>query len=158
MPRTGRSRPPHQHPNTCANSIGDTVPMPDKSTPQGPVHRSSGTLASAPKGACVYRMITAPVRDYSRRDRMLATLAATSLLLQLLVWLALFRLGFALVLPAFDRVGWPHALAQAGSSLLTLGYAGPLTGRDRRRLPRRGHRVGRGGLADRPSAHAVQRL
>src|SRR4051794_36331762 len=129
MPRTGHSRPPHHHPNTCANSIGNTVPMPDKSTPQGPVHRSSGTLASAPEGACVYRMVTAPVRDYSRRDRMLATQAATSLLLQLLVWLALFRLGFALVLPACARVGGPHALAQAGSSLPTLGCAGPVWGR-----------------------------
>jgi len=74
-------------------------------------------------------MVTAPVRDYSRRDRMLATQAATSLLLQLLVWLALFHLGFALVLQAFDRVGWPHALAQAGSSLPTLGYDGRPTGR-----------------------------
>src|SRR3954451_7280939 len=123
MPRTGHSRPPHHHPNTCANSIGDTVPMRDKSTPQGPVHRSSGTLASAPEGARGYRMVTAPVLDYSRWDRMLATQAATSLLLQVLVWLALFHLGFALVLQAFDRVGWPHALAQAGSSLLTLGYS-----------------------------------
>src|SRR4051794_20915731 len=159
MPRTGHSRPPHHHPNTCANSIGDTVPMPDISTPQGPVHRSSGTLASAPEGACVYRMITTPVRDYSRRDRMLATQAATSLLPQLMVWLALFHLGFALVLQAFDRVGWPHPRAQAGSSLLPPGYAGPtdgpLTVVDHLAA---GHRVGRGGLADRLSAHAVQRL
>jgi hypothetical protein len=56
---------------------------------------------------------------------MLATQAPLSILAQLVVWLVLFYLGFALVLGAFDRQGRGHALAQAGSSLLTLGYAGP---------------------------------
>src|SRR5947209_2849789 len=37
----------------------------------------------------------------------------------------LFYLGYALVLQALDREGLPSAMAQAGSSLLTLGYAGP---------------------------------
>jgi hypothetical protein len=73
----------------------------------------------------VYRLATGRVRGYARRDRLLASQAAATILLQLAVWLALFYVGFALILQAFDRIGWPHALAQAGSSLLTLGYAGP---------------------------------
>src|SRR5206468_4873728 len=48
-----------------------------------------------------------------------------ALLLQLAVWLGLFYLGYALVLQALDREGLKSAFAQAGSSLLTLGYAGP---------------------------------
>ncbi|MGZ4540043.1 MAG: hypothetical protein ACXVXS_13060, partial [Blastococcus sp.] len=73
----------------------------------------------------VYRLVTGRVHAYARRDRLLATQAATIIVLQLAIWLALLYVGFALVLQAFDRIGWPHALAQAGSSLLTLGYAGP---------------------------------
>jgi hypothetical protein len=75
-----------------------------------------------------YRVLTSRIRDYGRRDRVLATLAATSILLQLVVWLVLFYIGFALLLQALDRDGVPSALAQAGSSLLTLGYAGPKDG------------------------------
>ena len=73
----------------------------------------------------VYRLVTAKTRHYYVRDRRLATQASTSILTQLVVWLVLFYLGFALILQALDRRGFGHALAQAGSSLLTLGYAGP---------------------------------
>jgi hypothetical protein len=72
-----------------------------------------------------YAVLTRRIRGYERRDRVLATQAATSIVLQLLVWLVLFYVGFALLLQALDREGLPSALAQAGSSLLTLGYAGP---------------------------------
>jgi hypothetical protein len=92
--------------------------------------RSHDRLSRGLAGAvdAVYRVLAARVGGYPRRDRLLATQAAATILLQLVTWLALFYLGFALVLSAFDRVGWPHALAQAGSSLLTLGYAGPTDG------------------------------
>jgi len=73
----------------------------------------------------VYRLVTGRMHVYARRDRLLATQAATTIVLQLAIWLALLYAGFALILQAFDRIGWQHALAQAGSSLLTLGYAGP---------------------------------
>ena len=73
----------------------------------------------------LYRMTTRRVRDYPTRDRRLASQASTTILLQLALWLGLFYLGFALVLQAFDDAGFQHALAQAGSSLFTLGYAGP---------------------------------
>jgi hypothetical protein len=73
----------------------------------------------------IYRIATSRIRSYARRDRMLATQAPLSILAQLIVWLVLFYAGFALLIGAFDREGLSHALAQAGSSLLTLGYAGP---------------------------------
>lgn len=73
----------------------------------------------------VYRTATRRVRDYATRDRRLARQAATTILMQLAVWVSLFYLGFALLLLPFDHAGFGHALAQAGSSLFTLGYAGP---------------------------------
>ena len=107
----------------------------------------------------VYRLITGHLRAYPRRDRLLATQAATIIVLQLAIWLALLYVGFALILQAFDRIGLPHALAQAGSSLLTLGYAGSdRRTADRRRLSRRRQRTGRGRPADRLPADALQRV
>jgi hypothetical protein len=83
---------------------------------------SRGVLGAVEGG---YRLLGRRIAAYPRRDRLLATQPATMILLQLMVWLALFYLGFALLLQALDREGIPSALAQAGSSLLTLGYAGP---------------------------------
>jgi hypothetical protein len=59
------------------------------------------------------------------RDRILASQPAAFILTQLVVWLALFYAGFSLMLQVLDRRGYPSAFAQAGSSLFTLGYAGP---------------------------------
>jgi hypothetical protein len=75
--------------------------------------------------AGVYRAVTSRLRSYERRDRVLAGLAPVAILTQLLVWLALFYLGFALVLHAVDAHTTRDAFSQAGSSLFTLGYAGP---------------------------------
>jgi hypothetical protein len=73
----------------------------------------------------VYQSVTARVTDYVRRDRILATQAAATLVAQLGAWLAIFLAGFTLAL-------WPShgrditvALADAGSSLFTLGFAEP---------------------------------
>jgi hypothetical protein len=89
--------------------------------------RSRDRISRAVLGAVdgTYRAWTSRLRNYPRRDRILATEASAAILLQLVVWLALFYVGFALLLQALDREGLPSALAQAGSSLLTLGYAGP---------------------------------
>jgi hypothetical protein len=73
----------------------------------------------------VYRRLTAHRRSYRVRDRILASQPAAFILTQLVVWLALFYAGFSLMLQVLDRRGYPSAFAQAGSSLFTLGYAGP---------------------------------
>jgi hypothetical protein len=69
----------------------------------------------------LYRTATGRVRSYATRDRRLASQGAATILAQLGTWLGLFYLGFGLLL-------WPFTtarFAQAGSSLFTLGYAGP---------------------------------
>jgi hypothetical protein len=89
--------------------------------------RSRDTISSAVNRAVAwaYRVATMRVRTYAVRDRRLASQASTAILMQLAVWLTLFYVGFAMLLTPFDRFGFGHALAQAGSSLFTLGYAGP---------------------------------
>jgi hypothetical protein len=72
-----------------------------------------------------YGLATRPMRAYHHRDRFLASQATVIIVLQLAVWLGLFYVGFALLLQAEDTRGVGHAFAQAGSSLFTLGYAGP---------------------------------
>src|ERR1700757_4349352 len=47
--------------------------------------------------AATYVLITKPVRDFRRRDRILATHAATLLLCQIIAWLGMFFVGFALI-------------------------------------------------------------
>ena len=73
----------------------------------------------------LYRAATRRVRDYEARDARLASQASTTILVQLVVWLVVFYAGFGLLLLPFDDLGRGHAFAQAGSSLFTLGYAGP---------------------------------
>lgn len=72
-----------------------------------------------------YALASARASDYATRDRRLASQASTTILVQLAVWLGVLYLGFGLMLQAFDPRGTGHAMAQAGSSLFTLGYAGP---------------------------------
>jgi hypothetical protein len=73
----------------------------------------------------VYHVATRPVTDYVRRDRILATQAAAILVLQLAAWLAIFLIGFTLALwPSHGR-DIATALADAGSSIFTLGFAEP---------------------------------
>src|SRR5580692_7977943 len=73
----------------------------------------------------VSQMATRPIDDFVRRDKILATQAAAILITQLAAWLSIFLAGFTLAL-------WPShgrditvALADAGSSLFTLGFAEP---------------------------------
>src|SRR5580700_9353481 len=73
---------------------------------------------------------------YEPRDRILATQAPIQLILQIVVWLAIYELGFALLLwPTMRTGGLAGAFALAGSSLCTLGYLAP-------------HSAGSTGLAD----------
>jgi hypothetical protein len=67
-----------------------------------------------------FRMITAPVADYRRRDRVLASQAAAILLAQLAAWLGIFFVGYSLLL-------WPFvpdvttAFTTAGPALWEIG-------------------------------------
>jgi hypothetical protein len=72
-----------------------------------------------------YRLATRNVSDYRRRDRILATQAAAILLTQLVTWMVIVLIGFALVLWPFARAGIASAFSDAGSSLFTLGYSEP---------------------------------
>jgi hypothetical protein len=73
-----------------------------------------------------YRAGTAPVSDWVRRDRILATQAAAVLVTQLVAWLAIFLVGFTLMLwPAHGR-SITLAMSDAGSSIFTLGFTEPV--------------------------------
>jgi hypothetical protein len=73
----------------------------------------------------VYRAVTLPVPDYRRRDRILATQAAAVLVSQLVGWLTIFLTGFTLILWPSQGRSISSALADAGSSLFTLGFSEP---------------------------------
>jgi hypothetical protein len=73
----------------------------------------------------VYRSVTRPVSGYERRDRILATQAAAILVTQLAAWLAIFLAGFTLALWPSPGRSITSALADAGSSIFTLGFAEP---------------------------------
>ena len=73
----------------------------------------------------VYRLATRWQTDFLARDRRLASQAATTLLAQLTAWLVSFYVGYGLLLWPLAPHGLGQAFSQAGSSLFTLGYAGP---------------------------------
>ncbi len=67
--------------------------------------------------------------SYEPRDRLLAAQAPIQLILQIVVWLAVFELGFALLMwPYMGSAGLSGAFQLAGSSLCTLGYLAPRAG------------------------------
>jgi hypothetical protein len=65
------------------------------------------------------------VRDPQRRDDVLAVRAAAILMMQLVVWLAAYLLGFALLLLPLTDHGLGFALTEAGSAMTTLGFSRP---------------------------------
>src|SRR5258708_19114516 len=72
-----------------------------------------------------YEQVAARVGDYRRRDQLRATQAAAVLLGQLAAWLLVAYVGFALLLWPFATRGVVSAFVDAGSSLVTLGFAVP---------------------------------
>jgi hypothetical protein len=74
----------------------------------------------------VYMAATRPVASYVRRDRILATQAAAVLVTQLVGWLTIFLFGFTLILWPFQGRPVTVALADAGSSIFTLGFSEPV--------------------------------
>ena len=99
-------------------SVNRTLVVPRRSNDH--LSRGVGHVVDA-----VYRLLTRRQSDFLRRDRRLASQASTILLAQLTTWIVLFYLGYGLLLWPLDPLGAGHAFAQAGSSLFTLGYAGP---------------------------------
>jgi hypothetical protein len=71
-----------------------------------------------------YWLLDKRVAEYKRRDRILATQAAAVLLGQLVSWLGICFVGFALLLWPMDHSGVASAFTNAGSSMFTLGFAG----------------------------------
>jgi len=72
-----------------------------------------------------YMIATRPVSDWVKRDRILATEAAAILVTQLGAWLAIFLAGYTLTLWPTPGRNITLALADAGSSIFTLGFAEP---------------------------------
>jgi hypothetical protein len=68
-----------------------------------------------------FRLATAPVREYKRRDQIMASQAAALLLAQLITWLACFFVGYALLLWPFLHVGITNAFTTAGPALWFIG-------------------------------------
>jgi hypothetical protein len=68
-----------------------------------------------------YQMALARIRDHRARDRVLAGQAAAILLSQLVAWLAIFFVGFALLLWPFLGTGISAAFTTAGPALWEVG-------------------------------------
>jgi hypothetical protein len=71
----------------------------------------------------VFRLATAKITDYRRRDRVLAAQAAAIVIMQLAAWLGISFLGFGLLLWPFAPAGLASAFKISGSSMFTLGFA-----------------------------------
>jgi hypothetical protein len=76
----------------------------------------------------VFHFIADKASSYERQDRILAAQAPVQLIAQVVAWLALFLLGFGLLMWPFNgNDGFGSAMEQAGSALCTLGYLVPHT-------------------------------
>ena len=75
-----------------------------------------------------YIVLTKLIDDYHRRDRVLATQAATLLLAQLLAWLAMFFIGFSLIFWPLVHGGITEAFGTAGPALWEIGTDRARTG------------------------------
>src|SRR5271170_693555 len=63
----------------------------------------------------VFHFVADQSGSYDRRDRILAVQAPVQLILQIVAWLALYELGFGLLIWPFDgSVGIGSAMEQAG--------------------------------------------
>ena len=91
--------------------------------------RSRLTRAVAVVVNAAFHFVADSFDTYEARDRILAAQAPIQLILQIVVWLAVFELGFALLLwPSMGSAGLAGAFELAGSSLCTLGYLAPPSG------------------------------
>ena len=72
-----------------------------------------------------YQLMIKGIDDYKRRDRLLATQAATLLMAQLVTWLVIIFVGYGFLLWPFAGRGVASAFTDAGSSMFTLGFSEP---------------------------------
>jgi hypothetical protein len=70
---------------------------------------------------CFFALVAALVGDYKRRDRILAAQAATLLLAQIIAWLAMFFVGFALIFWPLVHGGITQAFSLAGPGIWQIG-------------------------------------
>jgi hypothetical protein len=75
----------------------------------------------------VFRFVVDRFSSYERRDRILAFQAPVQLIVQVVAWLALYQLGFGLLMWSVGNGGLGDAMEQAGSALCTLGFLVPHT-------------------------------
>ena len=76
----------------------------------------------------VFHFVADKTSSYERRDRILAVQAPVQLIGQVVAWLALYQLGFGLLMWPFVGNGdLGSAMEQAGSALCTLGFLVPHT-------------------------------
>jgi hypothetical protein len=74
----------------------------------------------------IFHFVADRAGSYERQDRILAVQAPVQLIAQVVAWLALFELGFGLLMWPFNgNGGLGAAMEQAGSALCTLGYLVP---------------------------------
>jgi hypothetical protein len=74
-----------------------------------------------------FHFIADKARSYDRRDRILAIQAPVQLIGQVVAWLALYQLGFGLLMWSSSNGGFGSAMEQTGSALCTLGFLVPHT-------------------------------
>jgi hypothetical protein len=106
---------------TSATSVIGTLIVP-RSVASGLTKRVDALVNAA------YLLTTKPIRDFKRRDRVLATQAAALLLCQLAVWLALFFVGFSLIFWPLVHGGITTAFRTAGPALWEIGSTSPRGG------------------------------
>jgi hypothetical protein len=75
----------------------------------------------------VFRFFADRTSSYERRDRVLAVQAPIQLIGQVIAWLALYQLGFGLLMWSTGNDGLGNAMEQTGSALCTLGFLVPHT-------------------------------
>jgi hypothetical protein len=73
--------------------------------------------------AIAFRLVTARITDFRTRDRILASQVAAVLLTQIIVWLLMFFVGYALLLWPFLHLGITAAFTTAGPALWEIGSA-----------------------------------
>jgi hypothetical protein len=99
---------------TAAKSVIGTIIVP---RPTG-----SRLIRSVDKAMdAVYELAVKHVHDFRTRDRVLATQAAVILIVQLITWLAIFFVGFSLLLWPFIDGGITEAFNTAGPALWFIG-------------------------------------
>lgn len=69
------------------------------------------------------RFVSRRLRSYKSRDHLLTWVTPLELVVTLLAWLGVFLLGYGLMLNAGNRLDFGASMREAGSSLLTLGFA-----------------------------------